>query len=77
VTVFKKDDIVQIVNPDLFISAFARRVKDRDGVIEWVGPDRHGQFKDRAKVRFLKRNGRGKEFSEIMSTRDLKLKENP
>ena len=67
----KKGDIVRVRDPNQFISQFAKKVTDRDAVVEWVGPDAHGQFDGRAKVRFLKRNGRGKEFTEVMSMRYL------
>jgi hypothetical protein len=71
---FEVGDIVQVFRPEMFISSFGKKVADRDAVVLWIGPDKHGQFKGSVKVRFLKRNGRGKEFEEIMSKRDFILK---
>ena len=71
---FEVGDIVQVFNPEMFISSFGKKVADRDAVVLWIGPDKHGQFKGRVKVNFLKRNGRGKEFSVLMSKRDFVLK---
>lgn len=65
------NDIVRITNPESFVSDFAKKVRDRDGVVLWVGPLAHGQFANKAKIRFKKRNGRGKEFEEILYVRDL------
>jgi len=69
----KLGDTVRIRNPEHFLAAFAAKVRDRDGVVEWVGPDRHGNHRNHVTVRFGKRNGRGKEFSERMHVRDLVL----
>jgi len=80
-TIDKKDvelkagDIVRVKNPEGFISGFAKKVADRDAVVNWVGPLSDGQFKHDVGVRFLKRSGRGKEFYEIMRKRDFVLKE--
>ena len=63
--------VVRVKDPSQFLSAFAKKIADRDAVVNWVGPDRYGQFKGRASVTFQKRNGRGKEFRETMSIRDL------
>lgn len=67
----KDGDVVRVRDPNDYLAAFAKKVTDRDAVVEWVGPDAHGQFKGRAKVKFLKRNGRGKEFTEILRADDL------
>lgn len=64
-------DIVRVRHPEHYIVEFARKVKDRDALVLWVGPTPTGMFKGQAKVRFLKRNGRGKEFEEVMAVRDL------
>ncbi len=64
-------DIVRVKNADQYVVAFANKVRDRDAVVLWVGPNIHGMFKDSAKVIFLKRNGHGKEFEQILYQRDL------
>lgn len=66
-------DIVRVKNPDDFISTFARKITDRDAVVIWVGPDSLGMNKGIAGVIFQKRNGRGKEFRERMSIRELQV----
>lgn len=71
----KAGDIVQVRDLSRFVSVFSNRVKDRDAVVEWVGPDAHGQFKGQCWVIFQKRNGRGKEFRERMHVSDLVMKE--
>ena len=71
----KAGDIVRVKTPEDFISEFAKKIADRDAVVIWAGPLSHGQFKHDVEVRFLKRNGRGKEFQQIMRKRDLVLKE--
>lgn len=63
--------VVRVKDPSGFISAFAKKVADRDAVVNWVGPNESGQFKGYASVTFQKRNGRGKEFRERMRIRDL------
>lgn len=63
--------VVRVKDTERFLVAFAKKVKDRDAVVNWVGPDKHGQFTGRASVTFQKRNGRGKEFREVMNVRDL------
>jgi len=72
---FKSGDTVRVRDPAKFVSSFARRVVDRDAVVLWVGPV-NDLFHGRAKVRFLKRDGRGKEFEEIMRVEDLTLRPN-
>lgn len=64
-------DVVRVKSPERYIVSFAKRIRDRDALVVWVGPNSHGMFLGRAKVRFLKRNGRGKEFEEILRTEDL------
>ncbi len=67
----KVGDTVRVKDPDEYIVSFANKVRDRDAVVEFVGPDEHRQFKGRVRVMFQKRNGRGKEFREMMRSRDL------
>ena len=69
--IFAPGDVVRVIDPAGFFSAFAKKIADRDAVVVWVGPDSIGQFKHQMKVRFLKRNGRGQEFAEIMHQRDF------
>lgn len=76
-TEIKAGDIVRIKQPESYLSEFARKIRDRDAVVEWVGTDEPGGYKGRAKVRFLKRGNRGKEFSEILRVNDLTLAEPP
>ena len=64
-------EIVRVKDPARYIVSFAQKIKDRDALVLWVGPTANGMFKGRAKVRFLKRNGRGKEFEEVMYINDL------
>jgi hypothetical protein len=59
-------DVVRVKKPDVFLVAFAAKIANRDAVVQWVGPTANGMFKGRAKVKFLKRNGRGKEFEEVL-----------
>lgn len=63
---FKPGDIVRVIDPDQFLQPLCAKLTNREGVVEWVGPDAHGQFEGQMWVRFLKRNGRGKEFRERM-----------
>lgn len=66
-------NIVRVKEPDGYLAAFANKIRDRNAVVEWIGPDQHGQFKGMAWIRFLKRNGRGKEFRERMEVRSLEV----
>lgn len=66
-------DIVRLKDPSRYLVSFAKMAADRDAVVLWVGPRAHGMFSDKAKVRFLKRNGRGKEFEEVLRKDDLVL----
>lgn len=70
----KPGDIVRLRDPERFIVSFATKARDRDAEVLWVGPTPNGMFKGRTKVRFLKRNGRGKEFEEVLATSELVLK---
>lgn len=69
--IFAPGDVVRVIDPKGFLSAFEKRISNRDAVVEWVGPDRIGQWQGYMKVRFLKRGGRGLEFTEIMQMRDF------
>lgn len=71
----KAGDIVRVKNPDYYTVDFAKRIIDRDAVVLWVGPIRNGMFANKARVRFLKRNGRGKEFEEVLHKEDFVLKD--
>ena len=67
---FQRGDTVRVRNPDNFLSLVVRKLTDRDAIVLWVGPH-NGGFHNRAKVRFAKRNGRGKEFELILRVDDL------
>jgi hypothetical protein len=67
----KVGDIVRVKEPDRFKVAFSTRIKDRDGVVESVFTPLGWGAQVRARVRFLKRNGRGKEFIETININDL------
>ena len=69
---FNQGDVVRVKDPEAFLASFASKVKDRDAVIVWRG---NGVMMpaNRYCVRFQKRNGRGKEFDEVMNARDLIL----
>ena len=69
-------DVVRLKDTSRYIVSFATKAADRHAVVLWVGPRANGMFKGRAKVRFLKRNGRGKEFEEVLRTEDLVLQPN-
>lgn len=69
---FKVGDIVRVMRPDQYNVTFARKVRDRDAVIERIFTPQGGTT-TRVRVRFLKRNGRGKEFIETMLPRDIEL----
>lgn len=71
----KPGDIVRVSNPDAYIKSFSSKVKDRDAIVKWVGPLENGNFKNRSRVEFQQRNGRGKTFSEVINTNDLVLKD--
>ncbi len=72
----KKGDVVRIKDPNEFITSYAKKIADRDAVVEWVGPDNLGMNKGYIGVKFQKRNGRGKEFRERLKIRDVVLKDN-
>lgn len=59
----KPGDTVRVVDPTHFMSPYDKKLADRDGVVEWVGPTSAGMWLGYASVNFGKRNGRGKEFS--------------
>ena len=65
--------MVRLKDPSRYLVSFAKMAADRDAVVLWVGPRAHDMFRDHAKVRFLKRNGRGKEFEEVLRKEDLVL----
>lgn len=67
---FQPGDTVRVRNPGNFLYSVAKKIKDRDAIVLWVGPY-NGGFHHRAKVRFIKRNGRSKEFELILRVDDL------
>lgn len=70
----KEGDIVTVVDVECFVSDIKKKLTNREGIILWVGNEEDRQFKRKAKVKFLKRNGRGKEFELIMNKNDLEVK---
>ena len=44
---------------------------DRDVVVLWFGPTKLNMFDGQACLKFLKRNGRGKEFQNVLRLKDL------
>lgn len=74
---FKVGDVVRVADPDGFISSFAKKVADRDAIVienfsDWATNTTKG-FKGRVYLEFQKRNGRGKEFREVLNERYLIL----
>lgn len=71
---FAIGDVVRVKNPDGFLASFGKKIADRDAVVLALGPLRLGGSHDEIKVRFLKRNGRGQTFDEVMNVRNFVLK---
>lgn len=71
-TSFTQGDLVRVQNPDRFITSLASRIRDRDAVV-MSSFTPLGSKRERIRVRFLKRNGRGKEFEEIFYPDHLTL----
>jgi hypothetical protein len=70
----EEGSMVEVKDPDAFISAVKAKITNRVGIVERVFTPL-GQISCWARVRFLKRGGRGKEFEEIFAVRDLQLSE--
>jgi hypothetical protein len=71
-TELREGDAVR-VRPDLlprFIVSVANKVRDRSGVVEGIFTPLGSRMKY-ARVRFGKRNGRGKEFVDVWRADDL------
>ena len=69
---FNVGDCVRVKDPHGYIADLRQKFIDRLGVIEKLDSGLAGDFMlDRVLVRFLKRNGRGKEFTRWMQHRDL------
>ena len=66
-------DTVRVRDPSQFISSFAKRIANRDAVVVCVWPHSNLAFRGKVRVRFLKRNGRGNEFEEILRADDIWL----
>lgn len=70
-----------LCNVPTFLKAFGDKLKDREGVVTWVSKydstedarkdESYCSQVNKVKVKFLKRNGRGKEFDAIMFPTDL------
>ncbi len=73
----KVGDIVRVRDPSQYISSMrSKRLADRDGVVEFVFEGNGLRLGYTANVRLLKRNGRGKEFTERVRIADLIVVEN-
>lgn len=64
---FKVGMVVRVKDPEVYTREFAKKIADRDAVVEKIGSRS-------VLVKFLKRNGRGKEFHEWMHERNLVIK---
>jgi len=64
-------DIVRLKDPSAYIVSFAKKAANRDAEVLWVGPTALNMFHGQACVKFLKRNGRGHEFQEVLYVRDV------
>lgn len=73
----KAGDVVRIKDPSRYIVEFAKKIRDRDAIVLWVGPTDKGMFQNRTKVEFQQRNGRGKKFTGVIRTEDFVLKDAP
>lgn len=71
---FKVGDVVRVRDPDGFVSAVADKIRDRDATVEDVYVPM-GSTSWHAIVRFHKRNGRGKEFTENFRAMWLRLRD--
>lgn len=67
----KLGDTVRVRDPKGFIASFGKRIADRDAEVVALG---EGWRSGCVKVRFLKRNGRGREFEEWMRTASLEIR---
>lgn len=66
-----------------FLTGFGNKIKNREGLVVWVSKyssreeAREDKFYsshvNKVQVKFLKRNGRGKEFTEMMFPNDLEI----
>jgi len=63
-------DTVRVLRPKDFESWLAKKLTDRVGVVTWVWEWKI-VYGNRVRVRFGKRNGRGKEFDHVFHERDL------
>jgi hypothetical protein len=63
-------DIVRVRNLNKYVVSFARKVADRDAVVIRCFEVAARGFK-MVRLRFLKRNGRGKEFEETLRASDV------
>ena len=72
----KPGDIVRVKDASRFITEFAKKIANRDATVIYVG-SAHGALSVRARVRFHKRNGRGKEFEEVLRVSELERTQEP
>ena len=64
-------DVLRVLDPAKYIQSFSKRMESRDAVVLWVGPTKLNIVHCQACVKFLKRNGRGKEFQGKRRLKDL------
>jgi len=66
----KPGEVVRVKKWNQYIVSLARKIADRDAIVVRVWESKvHSRL--RATVRFLKRNGRGKEFEETFWAEEL------
>ena len=58
-------DLLRVLDPAKYIQSFSKRMEGSDAVVLWVGPTKLNIFHCQACVKFLKRNGRSKEFQDV------------
>ena len=63
--------MVRVLDPTKYISSFSKRVAGRDAVVLGVSPTKLNMFHGQDCVKFMKRNGRNKEFQELLRLKDL------
>jgi hypothetical protein len=70
---FKVGDKVRVIDPDSYLQEWANKFRNREGIVEKLGGTTSMNWKGYVFVRFLKRNGRGQEFTRWMPSRSVEL----
>lgn len=73
---FKVGQVVRCADPEVFLQPLRNYLKDREGTVEKVLPvvrpdDYYCGHINKVVVKWGKRNGRGKERTEMMDPRDI------